>query len=88
MRSSLHSRNMSKSGMSDLADRKRPTSTRQHLSQAGWMAPIQMEQGLRGGMLLDWALKGDSIWGIAKGLTSRPGHTHGPSLLSSKLEIS
>lgn len=34
------------------------------------MVPIQMEQGLRGGMLLGWALKGDSIWGIAKGLTS------------------
>lgn len=44
--------------MSDLADRKRPKSSRQHLCQARWMVPTQVPQGLRGGGALGLGLEG------------------------------
>lgn len=44
--------------MSDLADRKRPKSSRQRLGQARLMVRIQVPQGLRGGGALGLGLEG------------------------------
>lgn len=41
--------NMQKSGISDLADRGRPKSSSQRLSQARWVVPVQVPHSLRGG---------------------------------------